>query len=198
LDYFPFDPNYADVNLIMQPPFLVPPKSLEEGQQAPKGTYIPHIDPNVFFDYSGSQLQGIYLFFSRNCYRNWVWDAKYGKYIEESNIYVVRLDDKWWNDAQAKTMPSVHKDFKDVNKGKAANWTQSINDTYAGPTRADGWVSIISRTLHPQIWEDAHVNDYSASGGTKKDRRWSEGSTTVKRTDSEGKSVFFLTYSSNK
>lgn len=49
-----------------------------------------------------------------------------------------------------------------------------------------------------QVWENAHVNDHAASGGTLKDRRWSEGSTTIKRYDSSGNPVYFLTYSANK
>ncbi|KAL0574912.1 hypothetical protein V5O48_007056 [Marasmius crinis-equi] len=199
IDYYPFDPNYNDVNLIMSPPYFSPPKSLEEGQTAPKGTYIPFIDPNVFFDYGDSgDLNGIYLFFSRNAYRNWIWDDKYGKYVEESNIYVVRLDDDWWWDTEAQTLPRVHQEFRDVNQGKLENWVKDFNASVPGPERKDGWVSIISRSLQPQIWEDAHVYDYSSSNGTKKDRRWSEGSTTFKRLDSSGQAIYFLTYSSNK
>ncbi|KAG7091282.1 hypothetical protein E1B28_010330 [Marasmius oreades] len=198
IDYYPFDPDYNDVNLIMSPPYLVPPKSFAEGQKAPKGTYIPFIDPNVFFDYGeGGQLDGIYLFFSRNCYRNWIWDDKYGKYVEESNIYVVRLDEAWWWDGEAKTMPGVHSEFRNVNQGKVQNWQSRVNESFPGPDRMDGWISIISRSLQAQIWEDAHVFDYASSNGTKKDRRWSEGSTTVKHLDSSGRPVYFLTYSSN-
>ncbi|KAF9262692.1 glycoside hydrolase family 43 protein [Marasmius fiardii PR-910] len=198
IDYYPFDPNYNDVNLIMSPPYFVPPESLAEGQKAPKGTYIPFIDPNVLFDYGkGGELSGIYLFFSRNAYRNWIWDEKYGKYVEESNIYVVRLDEAWWLDLEAKTMPGVHSEFRNVNQGKAQDWQRSVNESFPGPDRMDGWISIISRSLQPQIWEDAHVYDYSSSNGTKKDRRWSEGSTTIKRFDSFGQPVYFLTYSSN-
>ncbi|KAJ8077412.1 hypothetical protein PM082_001842 [Marasmius tenuissimus] len=198
IDYYPFDPDYNDVNLIMSPPYLVPPKTPEEGQSAPKGTYIPFIDPNVFFDYDDSgELNGIYLFFSRNCYRNWIWDDKYAKYVEESNIYVVKLDEKWWWDPEARTLPRVHQEFRDLNDGKAEGWVKDVNASFPGPERKDGWVSIISRSLQPQIWEDAHVFDYSSSNGKKKDRRWSEGSTTFKRLDSSRQPVYFLTYSSN-
>ncbi|KIK60783.1 glycoside hydrolase family 43 protein [Collybiopsis luxurians FD-317 M1] len=196
IDYYPFDPDYHDVNLIMSPPYLVPPSTLEEGETAPLGSFIPGIDPDIYF--GDDEDEGMFLFFSRNAYRNWVWDPKYNKYIEESNIYGVRLNGAWWNDADAKTLPAVHSDFKDVNKGKLANWTSAVNDSFpAGPERMDGWVSVISRTLQPQIWEDAHVFDYAASNGTLKDRRWSEGSTTIKRTDSDGISIYFLTYSAN-
>ena len=55
-----------------------------------------------------------------------------------------------------------------------------------------------SQTICTQAWENAHVNDYAASNGTLKDRRWSEGSTTIKRYDSSGNPVYYLTYSANK
>ncbi|TBU47364.1 glycoside hydrolase family 43 protein [Dichomitus squalens] len=193
IDYYPFDPDYDDVNLIMQPPYLVPPSTHEEGKSAPKGTYIPSIDPDVFWDDDGS----IWLFFSRNAYRNWVWSDEFGKYIEESNIYAVRLDNAWWNDPHAKTLPSVHSSFKDVHKGEPKDWQTSVNSSFPGPTRKDGWVAVISYALQPQAWENAHVNDHAASGGTLKDRRWSEGSTTIKRYDSSGNPVYYLTYSAN-
>lgn len=65
IDYYPFDPDYNDVNLLMQPPYLQPPSTLEEGEKAPLGTYIPYIDVNVVWD-----DDEIYMFFSRNAYRN--------------------------------------------------------------------------------------------------------------------------------
>ena len=40
--------------------------------------------------------------------------------------------------------------------------------------------------------------DYEASNGTLKNRRWSEGSTTIRTVDSFGEPVYFLTYSANK
>ena len=83
IDYNPYDPDYHDVNLIMGPDQKKPPATLAEGETAPLGTYIPFIDPDVFFDDTGHT----YLYFSRNAYRNWVWDTDLGKYIEESNIY---------------------------------------------------------------------------------------------------------------
>ncbi|KZV86105.1 glycoside hydrolase family 43 protein [Exidia glandulosa HHB12029] len=193
IDYFPFDPDYRDVNLLMSPPYLVPPATLVEGNTAPLGTYIPFIDPNVFFDDDGS----IWLFFSRNAYRNWVWSAEFARYVEESNIYAVRLDDAWWRDPHARTMPAVHASFRDAHKGEPKDWQTSVNASFPGPTRKDGWVPVISYKLGPQVWENAHVYDYEASQGTRKNRRWSEGSTTIKRRDSAGNAVYFLTYSAN-
>ena len=102
IDYNPYDPDYHDVNLIMGPDQKKPPATLAEGETAPLGTYIPFIDPDVFFDSDGHT----YLYFSRNAYRNWVWDTDLGKYIEESNIYAVELTNDWWNDPRGQTMPS--------------------------------------------------------------------------------------------
>jgi hypothetical protein len=164
LDYFPFDPDYSDVNLLMAPPYLTPPLTLAEGKTAGKGTYIPHIDPNVFWDEDGS----IWLFYSRNAYRNWVslgstyvvmhaltmlqvWSNEFSKYIEESNIYAVRLDDAWWNDPHAKTMPSVHHSFRDTHKNEPKGWSGSVNSSFPGPTRKDGFIPIVSYKLQPQV-----------------------------------------------
>lgn len=94
IDYWPYDPNYHDVNLIMGPDQKKPPATEQQGEMAPLGTYIPFIDPDVFFDSSGK----IYLYYSRNAYRNWVWDDDLNKYIEESNIYAVPITNAWWND----------------------------------------------------------------------------------------------------
>ncbi|GAA4865255.1 hypothetical protein GCM10025787_58770 [Saccharopolyspora rosea] len=181
IDYRPYDPDYHDVNLIMRDPKR-PPASLEEGLRAPLGTYLPSIDPNVFFD--GDR---IYLYFSRNAYRNWVWDPVLGKYIEESNIYAVELTDDWWRDPSGTTMPSIAPRYRDANR--------SPQDPPGA--RRDGFSRILDYGSDPQAWENAHVNDYQHSGGRKKDRRWEEGSTTVKRYDSAGRPVYFLTYSAN-
>src|SRR3954462_8718301 len=82
IDWNPYDPTYHDVNLIMGPDQKKPPATLAAGQAAPQGTYIPTIDPNVYFARNGRQ----YLYVSRNAYRNWNWDPAFGKYIEESDI----------------------------------------------------------------------------------------------------------------
>lgn len=147
IDYYPFDPDYHDINLLMSPPYLVPPSSPSVGNTASLGTYIPSIDPNVFWDDDGS----IWLFFSRNAYRNWVWSDEFDRYIEESNIYAVRLDDAWWNDPEAQTLPAVHESYRDVYQGQPAGWVDSVNDTYPGPTRKDGFIPIISYKLQPQV-----------------------------------------------
>ena len=185
IDYNPYDPDYHDVNLIMGPDQKKPPATLAEGETAPLGTYIPFIDPDVFFDDTGHT----YLYFSRNAYRNWVWDTDLGKYIEESNIYAVELTNRWWNDPSGQTMPSIAPSYRGANDGPGGP---------AGPRR-DGWVRILDYDHDKQAWENADVNDYALTGGEKKDRRWAEGSSTLKRYYGPGarKAVYYLTYSAN-
>jgi len=179
LDYYPYDPAYHDVNLIMDEAQKKPPATLAEGQTAPLGTYLPYIDPNVYFDADGR----IYLYFSRNAYRNWVWDTDLGKYIEESNIYAVELTSDWWQDPTGTTMPAIADSYRDAN----------LDPADPPGTRKDGYVPIIAYGADKQDWENAHVNDYAESGGQKKDRRWAEGSTTIRTPDGP----YFLTYSAN-
>jgi hypothetical protein len=183
LDYYPYDPAYHDVNLIMDATQKKPPATLAEGQTAPLGTYLPFIDPNVFFDADGR----IYLYYSRNAYRNWVWDDDLGKYIEESNIYAVELTGDWWTDPTGATMPAIAPAYRDANLAP---------DDPAG-TRKDGFVPILNYGSDKQEWENAHVDDYANTGGAKKDRRWAEGSTTLRTVDAQGQPLYYLTYSAN-
>lgn len=188
IDYFPYDPDYYDVNLIMDSAQMKPPATQEEGMTAPMGTYIPTIDANVFFDDDGR----IYLYYSRNAYRNWVWDDDLGKYIEESNIYAVELTTDWWNDPTGSTMPTVKEEYINANKSE---------DDDAN-VRKDGFVPIINYGSEKQSWENAHVNDYTKYNGGKKDRRWAEGSTTLKYyydTDGDGvdEAIYYILYSCN-
>jgi beta-xylosidase len=183
LDYYPYDPAYHDVNLIMDAAQKRPPATLAEGQTAPLGTYIPYIDPNVFFDADGR----IYLYFSRNAYRNWVWDHDLGKYVEESNIYAVELTGDWWRDPAGRTMPRIAPAYRDSNRAP---------DDPPG-VRKDGYVPVLDYGSDKQAWENAHVDDYAKSGGEKKDRRWAEGSTTIRTVDARGNPVYYLTYSAN-
>jgi hypothetical protein len=185
--YFPYDPGYHDVNLLMGPDQKKPPATHAEGLSAPRGTYIPSIDPNVFFDDDGRQ----YLYFSRNAYRNWVWDTDLGKYVEESNILAVPLMRRWWDDPTGRTMPAIAPSFRNAN------------DRPGGPRgpRRDGYLRILSYGRDKQPWENADVNDFALTGGEKKDRRWEEGSTTFRAhaVDAAGRRrpVYYLTYSAN-
>ena len=197
-DYYPFDPDYYDVNLIMDEEQMLPPQTQEEGRTAPKGTFIPTIDVNIFFDND----ERVYLYVSRNAYRNWNWDADLGKYIEESNIIVVEMDRAWWDDPEASTMPEIHPSQKDIHAKDAPPLPCNIT-SYNGtgelgkPPRKDGWKTVISYGADKQEWENYHVNDYKEFNGTKKDRRWAEGSTLLTREDKHGKPVYLLTYSAN-
>ena len=187
IDYYPYDPQYHDVNQIMSSPYRLPPATLAAGEQAPLGVYIPFIDANVFFDDDGR----IYLYYSRNAYRNWVWDYDLGKYVEESNIYVVELDTDWWTAAEEPAMPTVKSSY--VNQNKAAG--------DATPSRKDGFIPVINYGGDKQEWENAHVNDYASTGGSNKDRRWSEGSFIMKyEYDKDGtgaKPYYYIIYSCN-
>ncbi|HEY7595165.1 MAG TPA: family 43 glycosylhydrolase [Actinophytocola sp.] len=183
LDYYPYDPAYHDVNLIMDATQKKPPATREEGETAPLGTYLPYIDPDVFFDADGR----IYLYYSRNAYRNWVWDDDLGKYIEESNIYAVELTGDWWRDPTGRTMPSIAPAYRNANLAP---------DDPPG-TRKDGFVPIVNYGSDKQDWENAHVDDYAKTGGQKKDRRWAEGSTTIRTVDRHGRPLYYLTYSAN-
>jgi Glycosyl hydrolases family 43 len=187
IEWYPYDPDYHDVNLIMGPDQKKPPATLQAGEQAPLGTYIPTIDPNVFFAPDGHK----YLYVSRNAYRNWHWDTDLGKYIEESDIIAVPLDDAWWNDPRGRTMPGIPAAY------------QGTNNQPGGPSgpRRDKYVQILSYDADKQAWENADVNDYALSGGEKKDRRWEEGSTTFTHNyrDAAGHrhTAYYLTYSAN-
>ncbi|MFR9731724.1 glycoside hydrolase family 43 protein [Saccharopolyspora sp. MS10] len=182
IDYYPYDPDYHDVNLLMDAEQKKPPETLEEGLTAPLGTYVPHIDPNVVFDEGR-----IYLFFSRNAYRNWVWDRELGKYVEESNICAVELTRDWWDDPAGATMPRIAPSYVDANR-----------DPGDSPgVRKDGFTRILDYGSDPQPWENAHVHDYEESGGARKDRRWAEGSTVVRAATEDGRARYYLTYSAN-
>ncbi|KAH7203836.1 glycosyl hydrolase [Fusarium oxysporum] len=198
IDYYPFDPDYHDVNLIMDEKQMLPPQSLAKGQTAPKGTYIPTIDVNIFFDND----ERIYLYLSRNAYRNWNWDKKLGKYIEESNIIVVEMERAWWDDPKASTMPQIIASQRNIHAKDAPKLPSNIT-SYNGtgeigsPPRKDGWKTVISYGADPQEWENFHVDDYKKYNGTKKDRRWAEGSTAITRPGKDGKPIYLLTYSAN-
>lgn len=185
IDYYPYDPDYHDVNQIMDSTQKKPPATLAAGQAAPLGVYIPFIDANVFFDDNGR----IFLYYSRNAYRNWVWDSDLGKYIEESNIYAVELNTDWWYNVkpdETPIMPTVKESYINANKGE--------ND--GASVRKDGFVPIINYGSDKQSWENAHVNDYTTTSGSNKDRRWAEGSFTMKYYY-KGEAYYYIVYSCN-
>jgi hypothetical protein len=66
-------------------------------------------------------------------------------------VSTVLLDDAWFNDPHAKTVPSVHASFRDVHQGQPLSWMTSVNASFPGPTRRDGFVPVISYNLQPQV-----------------------------------------------
>ncbi len=182
IDYNPYDASYHDVNLIM-PNQLKPPATLQQGEKAPQGTYVPQIDPDLLFGPGGR----IYMYFSRNAYRHWVWDTRLHKYIEQSEIDAVQLTDAWWNDPSGRTMPTI-----------AAPYLGQEQGTPGGPSgpRRDGYVRVLDYTHDPQAWENADVNDYALTHGTHKDRRWEEGP-EVLATHFGATTRYYLLYSAN-
>ena len=162
----------------MGPDQKKPPATLGQGETAPLGTYIPTIDPDILFNRDGRQ----YLYYSRNAYRNWVWDRDLGKYTEESNIYAVELTTAWWRDPRGQTMPTIAPQYVGANTSPGGP---------AGPRR-DGFTRILDYDHDKQEWENADVNDHALTGGQNKDRRWEEGSTTFRHAG-----VYYLTYSAN-
>lgn len=174
MDYYPYDGSYYDIDRVFSNVF---DKSvtLEKGLTAPRGTYLSTIDANVMFDDNR-----IYLYYSRCCYHNCVYDENLHRYIEESNILGVELNTDWWFDKDAKTMPTVKEEFIGYND----NHTR----------RQDKFINIINYHSQPQSWENGHINDYEEKG--LRNRRWAEGSTTFKRII-DGKEKYCITYSCN-
>lgn len=174
LDYYPYDPNYLNVDAKYKDIFL----SLDhypDRDKAPKGEYLSMIDVNLFID----EDRCMYLYFSRCCYHNATYDEKLKRYIEESNICAVELNIEWWYSKEP-TMPTIKKSYIHTN-----------NDV-----RQDAFKSIITYHDDPQEWENGHIDDYTKSGGEKHNRRWSEGSTTFIKAIN-GKKTYCITYSCN-
>ncbi|UZJ55986.1 hypothetical protein CBS101457_005306 [Exobasidium rhododendri] len=199
IDYYPYDPDYHDVNLIMDSFQRRPPPSRKAARHAPRGTYLSSIDPNLYFSPNAEE---IYLYFSRAAYRNWNWDVGRGKYIEESEVIGVQLSTDWWNDPEAKTMPTIIDEEKNKNADRA--WPLPENITLYNatgeigyPPRKDGWKAVITYRSDPQAWENDSVDRYVKSRGADKDRRFAEGSTVISRRKADGTLIYLLMYSAN-
>ena len=174
IEYFPYDKDYCNVDRICDNVFTSEdPEDLLK--KAPKGTYISSIDVNLFFD-----EDKIYLYYSRCCYHNVVYDKKLKKFIEESNILAVELETDWWFDKEAKMMPTIRPSYVDYNEDHTR--------------RCDRFVEIINHQKEPQDWENGHIDDYETKH--LRNRRWSEGSTTFVRELNHEK-TYCITYSCN-
>lgn len=171
INYNPYDNNYLNVDEISDNPNHPTCTFMEAFEKARRGTYVPLIDIDIFFE-----NDRLYFYFSRCCYKNFVFDLEFGKFIEESHIVYAEFDPSFWFDKQGKQMPSVMPTFRNFNK--------------------DLYRELIAYWREPQKWENAHINDFSKFNGLKKDRRWSEGSTIFKK-NIEGEDIYFLTYSCN-
>lgn len=168
LDFSPFDTRVPRLKEISDKPFLIRGKV----EDVNHGVYVPTIDADLFFEDDGK----IFLFFSRCCYLNYVYDEAFDKYIEESNISCIELENDFWFDKEGKTMPKIKKEYI----------------RYIDGARKDTFKNIINYQMSSQEWENAHVNDYENSGGKKLNRRWSEGSMVLKENDK-----YYIFYSCN-
>ena len=176
IDYYPYDKDYKDIDSVTEDPFSKAATTIQD-DSIPKGIYIPAIDADFFIDEDGR----MYLYYSRCCYRNCLYDKHLNKYVEESNILGVELDPDFWYDKEAKMSPRVKEEY--------------IYEDADG-RRKDKFHQIISYHHEPQDWENGHVNDYENSNHMKHNRRWSEGSMTIiKKLDDKKKYLLF--YSSN-
>lgn len=171
VDYNPYDNHYLDINSVDTNPNH-PDISFEEAfNKCKRGTYIPIIDIDIFYENNR-----FYFYFSRCCYKNYVYDIDLKKFIEESHIICAQFDTDFWFDKKGEKMPHVVPIYREIGY--------------------DSYNELIAYWRDPQAWENAHVNDYENTKGMKKDRRWSEGSSIFKKTI-DGEDIYFMMYSCN-
>ncbi len=171
IDYRPYDRNYLNIDDISENPNHPTMSFSEAYDKAKRGTYVPLIDIDIF-----SENSHLYFYFSRCCYKNYVYDTTIGKFVEESHILCAEFDPSFWYDKEGKQMPQIMPSFRTGNK--------------------DSYYELIAYWREPQAWENGHINDFEKYHGQKKNRRWSEGSTIFKK-NIDGEDVYFMTYSCN-
>ena len=174
MDYLPFDREYLNVEALTDKMYEMDNDAILEN--ATKGNYIPCIDANLLIE--GDK---IIMYFSRCCYMNCRYDARFCRFIESSNVACVELNSDWWFDKEAKLEPTIKDEYKVLCEDGR---------------RRDKFITLISYQLEPQEWENGHVDDYNIHKGLRKNRRWSEGSTTFK-VIYNGQPHYALTYSCN-
>jgi len=174
MDFLPFDPDYLNVEYLTDKMFEMDNDDILAN--ATKGNYIPCIDGNLLIEDNR-----IIMYFSRCCYMNCRYDKRFKRFIESSNVACVELNTDWWFDKEAKIEPTIKDEYKFIDKDGR---------------RKDKFITLISYDLEPQEWENGHVDDYKVFNKARKNRRWSEGSTTFK-TKFNGKECYALTYSCN-
>ncbi len=174
MDFYPFDYEYLNIEALTDEIYELEDDSIL--QNATKGNYIPCIDANLLI------LENrIIMYFSRCCYMNCRYDSRFKRFIESSNVACVELNTDWWFDKEAKIEPTITDKYKVLSEDGR---------------RRDRFITLISYQLEPQEWENAHVNDYKIYNAARKNRRWSEGSTTFPVIINENE-YFALTYSCN-
>ena len=174
MDYLPFDREYLNVEALTDKMYEMDNDAILEN--ATKGNYIPCIDANLLIE--GDK---IIMYFSRCCYMNCRYDARFSRFIESSNVACVELNSDWWFDKEAKLEPTIKDEYKVLCEDGR---------------RRDKFITLISYQLEPQEWENGHVNDYELTHGKLHNRRWSEGSTTFKMKFNND-DYYVLTYSCN-
>lgn len=171
IDYNPYDCNYLNIEDISENP-LHPVMSFEEAfNKSKRGTYIPLIDIDILFENDRA-----YFYFSRCCYKNFVYDTELRKFIEGSHILCAEFDPSFWFDKNGTKLPELMPNYRDGD--------------------VDLYNELIAYWREPQDWENGHVDDFNKYNGLKKDRRWSEGSTVFKKVI-DGEPIYFMTYSCN-
>lgn len=158
IDYFPYDKNYKDIEKVSNDIFNLKDDNLLKDVKS--GIHFPIIDASLFF-----KDDRIFLFYSRCCYKNCLFDKKLNRFVEESNIALVELNNDFWFTKEL-IMPKIKDEYKYFN----------LKDNQ----RQDRYLDVINYKKEPQEWENAHINDYFKTNGANKNRRWSEGSTTFK------------------
>lgn len=174
IEFFPYDEKYFDPYLVANNPFSFH-SDLSKEKKIKLGAYIPTIDVNLFFD-NGH----IYMYLSRNAYKNCYFDHEFNRYIEESNIIAVELNTDWWLDKTGKSMPTIKSEYQNTYKGK----------------RRDKYETILTYRKEPQEWENGNIFDFDTSNGAKTNRRWTEGSSIIS-INSDNRKIYCLFYSAN-
>lgn len=171
IDFKAYDHHYLNIEEISENSMNPTIPFVEAFEKAKRGTYLPLIDVDIFFE-----NEHCYFYFSRCCYKNYIYDVDLRKFVEESHIISAEFDPSFWFDKEGKQMPTVMPTIRKDNK--------------------DSYNELIAYWRQPQEWENAHVNDFEKYNGQKKNRRWSEGSTIFKK-NIDGDDFYFITYSCN-
>jgi hypothetical protein len=158
LDYYPFDENYADI---------------DGEKKKDRGIHFSTIDANLLVD-----ADEIYLTFSRVCYRHKLYEKDLCSFVESGEICGCKLDKKWRDDPEGKTMPKVDKNYLHIDKNGV---------------RKDRYDKLIYHSFDPQGREELSLAKEFYVSGVPYRRRWFEGSTLFKTGDNYG-----LTYSCNR